>query len=143
MLDNYKNILKIMLDKGAKMPVREHVGDAGLDIFSTETKLVTCFRPVRIHTGVHVSVPYGCKGNFESKSGLMLKGITCRGTIDYGYTGEICPILFKKGIVPYLVRKGQKVTQLTITDCRLPKIVDISDMEATERGDGGFGSTGL
>ena len=135
--------LEVMLEPGAKMPVRGYENDAGLDIFANETKLVTCFHAPRIRTGVHVRIPVGCKGNLESKSGLMDKGITTRGTIDYGYTGEIKVRVFKKGIIPYLVRKGKKITQLTIVDCYKPIPIQVTKFPETERGDKGFGSTGL
>ena len=134
--------LEVILEPGAKMPVREHADDAGLDIFANQTKLVTCFYAPRVKTGVHVRIPKGYKGNLESKSGLMDKGITTNGTIDCGYTGEIKVRVFKKGLIPYLVRKGHKITQLTITDCYFPSPLTVDKFPETERGDNGFGSTG-
>ena len=72
----------------------------------------------------------------------MSKGITSRGTIDCGYTGSIKAILFNHGDEGYLIRAGDKITQLVILPIITPEIELVDSLETTERGEGGFGSTG-
>jgi len=135
--------MKIMLDEGAKMPTRAHRWDAGLDIYAAERKVIRANDFEVVETGVHVQIPEGCVGLLTSKSGLMAKhGLTCRGTIDCGYTGSIRAVVFNHSGKDYIVQEGDKVTQLVITPCVLPPLELVDSLEKTDRGDGGFGSTG-
>ena len=78
-----------------------------------------------------------------SKSGLMAKeGITSRGTIDCGYAGSIQAVLFNHSRKDYRVEKGQKITQLVIMPIITPELELVDRLEDTERGEGGFGSSG-
>ncbi len=95
-----------------------------------------------IDTGVHVQIPAGYVGLLTSKSSLMVKALTSRGTIDSGYTGSIHVILFNHGKEGYKVSKGDKISQLVIMPIETPEIELVSELEETERGDGGFGSSG-
>lgn len=134
--------MKIKLDPGAYVPERAHMADAGLDLRSMETRYVSPGEFESFDTGVHVEIPKGYVGLITSKSGLMAKGITSRGTIDSGYTGSIKAILFNHGEEGYLVRKGDKITQLVVLPCIIEDVELVSHLEETERGDNGFGSTG-
>jgi dUTP pyrophosphatase len=134
--------MKIMLDHGAFAPTRAHKTDAGLDLYSYEDVKILPHSFIRARTGVHVEIPEGHVGLLTSKSGLMLKGITCRGTIDCGYTGEIFPILFNHSDKIIEFKKGDKVTQLVILPCLFPQMEWVEGFEETERGADGFGSTG-
>lgn len=134
--------MKIKLDPGAYVPERAHPNDAGLDLRSMENKYVSPGEFVKFDTGVHVQIPEGYVGLITSKSGLMAKGITSRGTIDSGYTGSIKAILFNHGEEGYLVRKGDKVTQLVVLPCVVEDIELVSSLEETDRGESGFGSSG-
>jgi len=134
--------LKIKLDANAVLPTRAHPTDAGLDLYATEDAWVYSGRFYSIDTGVHISIPEGYVGLLTSKSGLMKKGITSRGTIDSGYTGAIRVILFNDGGTAYAVHKGDKISQLVITPIITPEIEVVEWLEDTERGDNGFGSTG-
>ena len=134
--------MKIKLDPGAYVPERAHIVDAGLDLRSMETRYVSPGEFESFDTGVHVEIPKGYVGLITSKSGLMAKGITSRGTIDSGYTGSIKAILFNHGEEGYLVRKGDKITQLVVLPCIIDDVELVSHLEETERGDNGFGSTG-
>ena len=95
-----------------------------------------------IDTGVHVEIPDGYVGLITSKSGLMAKGITTRGTIDAGYVGSIKAVIYNDGAQSYQVTSGQKITQLVIVPCLIPEIEIVDELSETERGEGGFGSTG-
>lgn len=134
--------MKVMLDKGAKMPTRGHKTDAGLDLYSPMRAIIRPNDWARIDTGVHVQIPEGYVGMLTSKSGLMKEGLTSRGTIDCGYSGSIQAVLFNHSSKTYIVEKGQKITQLVIYPIITPELEVVSNLEDTERGNGGFGSTG-
>lgn len=134
--------MKVKLDPDALMPKRAHEADAGLDLFSMEDGYVYTGEHALFDTGVHVAIPKGYVGLLTSKSGLMGKGITSRGTIDSGYTGSIKAILFNHGKEAYLVRKGDKITQLVVVPVLIEDLELVDELEETERGACGFGSTG-
>ena len=134
--------MKIKLEPFAIAPTRAHPTDAGLDIYSPIDIWVYANSRVIIDTGVHVQIPEGHFGLITSKSGLMAKGITCRGTIDCGYTGTIKAVIYNDGKEGYEIRKGQKCTQLVIVPCLTPEIEIVEELEDTERGENGFGSSG-
>lgn len=135
--------LKVTLDPGAYLPTRAHPDDAGLDLYAKERKYISANSIVSLDTGVHVQIPAGYVGMITSKSGLMANhGITCRGTIDSGYTGSIKAVLFNHSGSSYTIEKGQKITQLVLVPIITPDPVVVDSLENTERGSGGFGSTG-
>ena len=134
--------LKIQLDDFAYQPTRAHPDDAGLDLYSPVDKWVYANSREIINTGVHVAIPKGFVGLVTSKSGLMASGITTRGTIDSGYTGSIQAVIYNDGPEGYAVRKGQKITQLVIVPCLTPDMEIVPELDETERGENGFGSTG-
>lgn len=135
--------MKVMLDPGAKMPTRAHETDAGLDLYAMEQGMIPPCGSATFDTGVHVDIPAGCVGLLTSKSGLMLKGITSRGTIDCGYVGSIRAVLFNHSHQYFYIEKGQKITQLVIVPIKTPALELVDSLEETERGEGGFGSTGV
>lgn len=137
--------MKIMLDEGAKLPTRAHSTDAGLDLYSPDDYAVLEGDSVVIDTGVHVELPLGTYGRLESKSGLHINyDIICAGgTIDEGYTGSIKCKLYNLGKKPYMIRKHQKIVQLVIIPCLQPRLDVVEKLTETERGENGFGSTGL
>lgn len=138
--------LKIKLDPGAFMPERAHADDAGLDLFfpnNVHWKQFWVGSRISIDTGVHVAIPRGYVGKIEAKSGLMVnQGIITAGTIDSGYTGSINVTLFNFGEESIKIKPGMKIAQLVIYPIITPEIVLVDKLEETERGDGGFGSTG-
>lgn len=137
------NTMRIKLDKDyALMPVRAHENDAGLDLLSPVDAIVPAYDSVFIDTGVHIELPVGTVGMIKSKSGLMLKGIKSEGTIDVGYTGSIGVKLFNHSRSHYKVNKGDKISQLVIMPILTPNLELVDELTATERGNGGFGSTG-
>ena len=136
-------MLNVMLDEGAKMPTRAHAGDAGLDLYSPVKVVIPARGMKPIDTGVHVEIPFGAAGFLKSKSGLNVKhGITSEGVIDYGYTGSIVANLYNHTDNDYIVEKGDKITQLVLEPILLLDTNLVEEFEKTERGDGGFGSTG-
>lgn len=139
-MENIK--IKIKLDKGAKAPERAHLTDAGADIFANESLMIPSNAWRNVHTGVHIELPKGYFGLLQSKSGLnMHHGITCRGVIDEGYSGEI--ICAVQNIGPaYVIKKGEKITQLIIVPCLYADFDIADEIKCGDRGENGFGSTG-
>lgn len=135
--------MKIKLDPWAIMPTRAHDTDAGLDLYAPYSGRVSAGDSAIFKTGVHVQLPPGTAGMLKSKSGLNVKhGITSEGVIDVGYTGEIVVKLYNNGEKDYFLRKGDKISQLVIVPVVIPSLEVVDELEDTERGDGGFGSTG-
>ena len=135
--------MKVMLGPGAKMPTRGHPWDAGLDLYAMEDGYIRSNQRRTFDTGVHVEIPEGYYGEIRSRSGLMVNhGITTDGTIDAHYTGPIKVCLFNHGGSKYEVKAGDKIAQLVIVPCMLPELELVDSLEETDRGDGGFGSTG-
>lgn len=151
--------MKIKLAPGATLPTRAHETDAGLDLYSRETKVIwpmesrfTIENGIELHlgggtsfdTGVHIELPHGYFGKIESKSGLNVKHsvVSCGGVIDEGYTGSIVVKLYNFGTSPYTVHKGDKIAQLVIMPYLAPELELVSALDDTDRGDNGFGSTG-
>lgn len=145
--------MKIMLDKGAKMPTRAHTWDAGLDLYTPmDVKIPACgFYTINytrvgsetIDTGVHIAIPEGYVGFIKSKSGLNVNhGLTAEGVIDAHYTGSIRVKLYNHTAHPYFFRAGDKIAQLVILPVAIDDLEQVDSLEETDRGDNGFGSTG-
>lgn len=135
--------MKIKLDKGAFIPLRAHETDAGADLRSPIDTVVPAGGSRVIDTGVHIQLPHGCVGMLKSKSGLYVKhGITSDGVIDEGYTGTIKVKLYNHSDETYVFSRGDKITQLVIMPCEYVQFDLVDDLEDSERGGEGFGSTG-
>ena len=135
--------MKIVLDEGAKKPTRGHETDAGLDLYSRKTMIVPAKESAIFDTGVHIELPPNTAGILISKSGLNVNhGLTSTGLIDVGYTGSICVKLYNHSGYDYKVNEGDKISQLVIVPILTPELEVVDSLEETERGNGGFGSTG-
>ena len=137
-----RKIVECFVDVGAGIPTRAHADDAGLDLYAKKSGWIFPKSRKSFDTGFHVAIPKGYVGFLTSKSGLMLKGVTSRGTIDSGYTGSIRAILFNHSWRFVHVKKGQKITQLVISPIITPWFHFVDSLEKTERAENGFGSTG-
>ena len=135
--------MKVVLDKGAKIPTRAHEGDAGLALYARESAIIPARGSQRFDTGVHIELPPGTTGFLKSKSGLNVNfGITSDGVIDSGYTGSIVVKLYNNSDTPYEVKAGDKISQLVILPVELPSCVLADRLDTTNRGGNGFGSSG-
>ena len=135
--------LKVNLDPGAYMPTRAHDTDAGLDLYAVYRRNVPAHGSMCFDTGVHIEIPAGYVGMVKSKSGLNVKcGITSEGVIDAGYTGSIMVKLYNHSGNTVEIERGQKISQLVLLPIITPELEEVDDLDATERGNGGFGSTG-
>ena len=135
--------IKATVDAGANIPTRAHKNDAGMDLYATKGGWILPKCRKVFGTGFHIAIPVGYVGMLTSKSGLMLKGITSRGTVDCDYTGEVKAILYNHSWLPKRIRKGQKITQMVIMPIITPRLELVDSLETTARGNNGFGSTGL
>ena len=135
--------MKVMLDAGAIMPTRAHELDAGYDLYSREDAIIYQNSSGVFDTGVHMAIPPNHCGVLVGKSGLNIKhNIQSDGLIDAGYTGSIRVKLYNHGGKAVEIKRGQKISQLVILPIITPELEEVDQLEATERGDGGFGSTG-
>lgn len=135
--------MRIKLDKGAFMPTRAYAADAGLDLYSPVDAIIPPRYALTIDTGVHVELPKNTVGMVKSKSGLNVKhGILSEGVIDVGYTGSIRVKLYNHSGRGYIVNRGEKISQLVILPILTPDLELVDELDETERGSGGFGSTG-
>lgn len=138
--------MKVKLKDGAIMPSKAHADDAGFDLHAPtnlESGVIPAHGSLAIDTGVCVAIPRGYCGLVVSKSGLNIKhGLTSRGLIDCGYKGSIVVKLFNETGKPYIVEPGQKISQLVITSHLDTELTQVDDLDETDRGDNGFGSSG-
>ena len=99
-----------------------------------------------IPTGIHIGLPQGYEAQVRPRSGLALKhGITCLnspGTIDADYTGDVGVILINHGQEPFTINDGDRIAQMVIAKYKQVTWVEVEELQATVRGDGGFGHTG-
>lgn len=138
-------ILKVKkTDAAAKLPARATSGDAGLDLYSVEDIAIEPGDRLVVKTGIAMEIPFGYAGLVWDKSGLAAKkGLkTMGGVIDAGYRGEIQVVLANLGNEPHAIAVGDKIAQLLIQKVELPEVSEAAELSDSERGDGGFGSTG-
>ena len=135
--------MKVMLDPGARVPSRAHEWDAGYDLYSREEWAIWPGEYHEFDSGVHVQIPHGMCGLIVSKSGLNSKeSVWSTGLIDSDYTGSIKVKLYNHGKNIVRIEAGQKISQLVILPIITPELVLVDELEETERGSGGFGSSG-
>lgn len=131
----------------AVLPAYAHASDAGMDLRSVDDVVVPSGGRALVHTGLVMALPPMHEGQVRPRSGLALKhGITVLntpGTIDAGYRGEVGVILANFGDADFPVKKGDKIAQLVIAPVLQPAVAEIDVVDETDRGAGGFGSTGV
>lgn len=128
----------------AVVPVFAHTTDAGMDLFADEVVEVKPGERVLVSTGIAMAIPEGYVGLVWDKSGLAVKrGIkTMAGVIDAGYRGEIKVALLNTTDETQSFEIGDKVSQMLIQKIEQPEMMVVNELSDTERGEGGFGSTG-
>jgi dUTP pyrophosphatase len=136
--------MKVKLDKDAIMPTRAHELDAGFDLYARTSAIIAPRSAWIFDTGVHFQIPAGYVGFVKSKSGLNVKsGILSEGVIDSGYTGSVVVKLYNHSANNVVIEKGQKISQIVFLPIFTPCLEIVDNLEATARGDNGFGSSGL
>ena len=131
----------------AVLPAYAHPGDAGMDIRSVDDLEIAPGARALVHTGLVMVLPPGWEAQVRPRSGLALKhGVTVLntpGTIDAGYRGEVGVILANLGDVPFPVKKGDRIAQVVVAPVTTAAIEETDVVDDTDRGGGGFGSTGV
>jgi len=136
-----------LLDEGLQLPQYQHSGDAGLDLSSRVALTLDPGERALIPTGVSLSIPNGYAGFVLPRSGLAVRHgialVNSPGLIDSGYRGEIALIIINTDkSQPFRLERGDRVAQLVIQKVEEVVLVRVSELDATERGVGGFESTG-
>lgn len=140
----------VKLNPEATIPQYAHPTDAGADVCAIEETKIEAGETKIIKTGLAVAIPAGYEIQVRPRSGLSLKSglriANAPGTIDTDYRGEIGVIMTNTKDIPYVIEKGMKIAQLVISPVpriRWDEVATIEDLGTTERGEGGFGSTGV
>ena len=133
--------------EGLDLPSYATAGSAGLDLRAAEAYTLHPMERYAIPTGLRVAIPDGWEGQIRPRSGLALRqGLgmpNAPGTIDADYRGELKVLLINLGPVPIEITRGMRVAQMLITPAPQVEIMVVEDLDETERGASGFGSTGL
>ena len=132
--------------EGLDLPVYATAGAAGMDVVSAEDVTIAPGGRHAVATGLSVAIPTGYEIQVRPRSGLALKhGVTVPntpGTIDSDYRGELKVIMINLGAEPFDIRRGDRVAQLVLAPVPRAGWLEVDELDATTRGEGGFGSTG-
>lgn len=141
--------IKFVKKKNAKIPIYATPSSSGLDLFACLDSPIVV-EPKKwavVPTGIRIVIPKGYEGEIRPRSGLAFRyGITVLnspGTIDADYRGELRVILVNHGDLPFHVEDGMRIAQLVIRKVEQVELVEEESLPETERGEGGFGSTGI
>lgn len=140
-------ILVQRLDDGLPMPERAHPGDAGFDLRAAVDLVLAPGERALIPTGLAVAIPDGFAGLVQPRSGLAARHglglVNAPGLIDAGYRGEIKVIAINLDPrEPFEIHRGDKIAQLVVYPVPETTLREVSELPGSERGSGGFGSTG-
>ncbi|MCS7122993.1 MAG: dUTP diphosphatase [Candidatus Aenigmarchaeota archaeon] len=128
----------------AKLPERKREEDAGLDLYCIEEMEINPFEIKQVSTGIAIEIPYGYFGLIKDRSGLSLKGLhVLAGVIDSNYRGEVKVVLVNLSKEKIKIEKFSRIAQLIIIPYLKLDVVEVSELEESERGKEGFGSTGI
>jgi dUTP pyrophosphatase len=134
------------LNPEAKIPKAARRGDVAFDLYSIIDYELQPSERYAVPTGIAVEIPIGYEGQVRPRSGLALKeGITVLntpGTIDSGYRGEVKTIMINHGNTPFQITRGMRISQLAIRPVPEVEFIEVDEISNTDRGEGGFGSTG-
>lgn len=141
--------IKIKNTSTNPMPAYATPGSAGMDLRASISEDVT-IQPLGraiVPTGIHIALPVGYEAQIRPRSGLAAQsGVTVLntpGTIDSDYRGEICAILINLSQEPFTIHNGDRICQMVIARHETADLIAVESLDETERGDGGFGHTGV
>ena len=143
-------VLRLPHGEGLPLPARQTAHAAGLDLLAavpeTAPLVLEPGKYTLVPTGLSIALPEGYEAQVRPRSGLAAKhGVTvlnAPGTVDADYRGEICVLLINHGAEPFTIRRGERIAQMVIAPVAQVECVPVTSLSATERGSGGFGSTG-
>ena len=133
------------LDENAIIPTRGSPNAAGLDLYSNESLYFAPGDRVFVRTGIAIQLHHHTYGRVAPRSGLALKhGIdVLAGVIDSDYRGEVGVMLINCGHHYCYIEKGDRIAQLIVEKIELPNVIEVEELDETERSEGGYGSTGV
>jgi len=144
--DPARSVLVHRLDPGLPLPARAHPGDAGVDLYAAEAVVLGVGERATVGTGVAVAIPEGYAGLVAPRSGLAqrhgLSIVNAPGVVDAGYRGEIRVILVNHGTEAVSLARGERIAQLLVVRVGVEEMLEVEELPPSERGLGGFGSTG-
>jgi dUTP pyrophosphatase len=135
------------LTDAALLPTRAYPGDAGLDLYAAEDAVLAPGERMSVGTGIAVEIPEGQAGLVLPRSGLAgrhgISVVNAPGLVDSGYRGEVRVLLLNTDRrEPFALSAGDRIAQLVLVDVHAPPVVEVADLAVSERGAGGFGSSG-
>lgn len=134
------------LHQAAVMPRRANSTDAGYDLSSIESLVIPPQSMALVSTGLAIAVPSGTYGRVAPRSGLAVKHSISvgAGVVDAGYRGEVKVVLFNHHKdCDFVVNPGDRIAQLVLECIQTPEVMECDDLDETERGGDGFGSSGV
>jgi dUTP pyrophosphatase len=142
--------VRVLAEPGARIPDYRSEEAAGADLGALLQSSDIVLAPgerAAVPTGLRIELPKGWEAQVRPRSGLALKnGVTCLnspGTIDSDYRGEVKVILINLGAEPFTIRSGDRIAQLVVAPVARARFLAVDELKESERGVGGFGSTGL
>lgn len=135
------------MDPDLPLPVRAHPDDAGIDLYAAIDLVLAPGRRQVVGTGIAIALPVGTVGLIHPRSGLAARAglsiVNTPGTIDAGYRGEIKVCLINLDPeAPITIARGDRIAQLLVQRVELPPVLEVDRLDETERGAGGYGSSG-
>ncbi len=133
------------LSDKAHAPVRGSVGSVGYDLASAKYVIIPARGKALVPTDLAIKLPEGCYGRIAPRSGLAWKKHIDigAGVIDRDYTGNVGVVMFNHGEEDLIVNEGDRIAQLILEQALIVPVKEVNSIEDTERGAGGFGSTGV
>lgn len=135
------------LVEDAILPEYAKEGDAGADLYSVEEVVVPARGRALVKTGISIQLPKNTEAQIRSRSGLAIKSgvfvLNSPGTIDEGYRGEICVILFNTTDEEFIVKKHMRIAQMVVKLVLPSRFFEVDELTDSDRGSNGFGSTGV
>lgn len=143
--EEIKSLQVKKLSERASLPVRGSAYAAGYDLMSAEDKIVPAKGKALVFTDISISIPVGTYGRIAPRSGLASKNFIDigAGVIDCDYRGNVGVLLFNFSEVDFSVKQGDRIAQLIVEKIEMLPVEEVETLEATVRGEGGFGSTGI
>ena len=139
-------VLVKRLDPSMPLPAYARAGDAGLDLQAAHDVTLAPGARALVGSGLAVAIPFGFAGLVLPRSGLArVQGVTvlnAPGLVDAGYRGELKVLLVNHGAEAVTLRRGERVAQLVLQRAEGAELIEVAELPASERGEGGFGSTG-
>lgn len=137
-------MVKIKKIENGKIPVYKTDGAVAADCFARVKTEIKAMEHVKVPLGFAIEIPQNVEVQVRGRSGLTSKGILVQlGTVDYDYRGEISAMVYNATKNDFVVNEGDRICQIVFNEIKKPSFQEVDELSETERGSGGFGSTGI